>query len=153
MSPSTTAFCTSDKPFLFSVALPEGNYDVTLTLGDRHGPSTTTVKAESRRLMLERVDTAAGQTVTRTFTVNIRTPQISTGGSVHLKARELGPPLDLNWDTKLTLEFGNTHPCVEAIEIARTDTAPTLFIVGDSTVTDQPDEPWSAWGPDAAAVF
>src|SRR5437879_4465172 len=26
-------FCTSDQPFCFSVALPEGNYNVTLTLG------------------------------------------------------------------------------------------------------------------------
>ena len=27
-------FCTSDTPFFFSVALPEGNYNVTVTLGD-----------------------------------------------------------------------------------------------------------------------
>src|SRR5262249_49179472 len=33
-------FCTSDRPFSFSVALPEGNYQVTVTLGDRAGEST-----------------------------------------------------------------------------------------------------------------
>ena len=28
-------FCTGDRPFYFSVALPECNYDVTITFGDR----------------------------------------------------------------------------------------------------------------------
>jgi fibronectin type 3 domain-containing protein len=72
-------FCTSDKPFYFSVALPEGNYTVTVTLGDAGGRSVTTVKAELRRLMIERVETEAGKFETRTFTVNVRTPQIATG--------------------------------------------------------------------------
>src|SRR4051812_47768016 len=35
-------FCTSSEPFFFSVALPEGNYKVTVTLGDPAGESTTT---------------------------------------------------------------------------------------------------------------
>jgi hypothetical protein len=38
-------FCTSNRPFLFSVDLPEGDYDVTVTLGDQAGESTTTIKA------------------------------------------------------------------------------------------------------------
>ena len=41
-------FVTADEPFYFSVALPEGNYNVTLKLGDPAGESTTTVKAELR---------------------------------------------------------------------------------------------------------
>jgi hypothetical protein len=61
---------------------------VKVTLGDRDGESRTTVKAELRRWMLERVHTASGKFVTRTFVVNIRTPQISTGGAVQLKDRE-----------------------------------------------------------------
>jgi hypothetical protein len=28
--PLTSGFSTSDKPFFFSVALPEGNYDITI---------------------------------------------------------------------------------------------------------------------------
>src|SRR5262249_5297261 len=35
-------FCTGSQPFYFSVALPEGNYNVTVTLGDTAGESTTT---------------------------------------------------------------------------------------------------------------
>jgi hypothetical protein len=47
-------FCTSEKPFYFSVALPEGDYNVTVTVGDATASSVTTVKAELRRLMIER---------------------------------------------------------------------------------------------------
>lgn len=136
-------FCTGAQPFFFSVALPEGNYRVTVTLGDRADASVTTVKAESRRLMLERVPTAAGQFATRMFTVNVRTPRIATGGQVRLKDRERGV---LHWDDKLTLEFNDTRPCIGALEIHRAEDAVTVYLVGDSTVTDQPREPWSGWG-------
>jgi len=80
--------CTSDQPFFFSVALPEGNYNVTITFGDQNAETTTTVKAELRRLMLEEVHTIPGKSTTRSFTVNVRNPQISTGGEVKLKDRE-----------------------------------------------------------------
>src|SRR5471030_89745 len=70
------SFVTSDKPFLFSVTVPEGNYNVTVTLGDAAGESVTTVKAESRRLMLEKVTTARGEFVTRTFVVNVRNSKV-----------------------------------------------------------------------------
>src|ERR1700744_360097 len=58
----------------FSTPLAEGNYDVTVTLGTDDHDSTTTVKAEQRRLMLEAIHTASGKFETRTFTLNIRTP-------------------------------------------------------------------------------
>src|SRR5262245_50294165 len=48
-------YCTSEQPFFFSVKVPEGNYRVTVTLGDPEGAATTNVKAELRRLMLENV--------------------------------------------------------------------------------------------------
>ena len=137
-------FCASDQPFYFSVALPEGNYQVTLTLGDAQEETTTTVKAELRRLMLERVRTARGKFVTRTFTVNVRTPQIAGDGEVKLKDREKTIEW-WAWDEKLTLEFNNSHPSVCAIEIARVE-APTIYLLGDSTVCDQPSEPYNSWG-------
>jgi lysophospholipase L1-like esterase len=137
--------CMSDKPFYFSVALPEGNYDVTVTFGDAMGETTTTVKAELRRLMLEKVHTARGKFETRTFTVNVRTPQISSGGEVKLKEREKTTEI-WDWDEKLTLEFNNTRPGVCAIEITPADYVPTVFLLGDSTVCDQPREPYNSWG-------
>ena len=51
--PLRNDFLTSDKPFYFEIDLPEGNYRVKVHLGDPKGQSLTTVKAESRRLMLK----------------------------------------------------------------------------------------------------
>jgi lysophospholipase L1-like esterase len=60
-----------------------------------------------------------------------------------LKDREKGY---LHWDNKLTLEFNGPRPCVAALEIAPAPAVTTVFLLGDSTVTDQPFEPWNSWG-------
>lgn len=138
-------FCTSDKPFFFSIALPEGNYTVTVTLGDAKDKSVTTVKSELRRLSLEKVQTAPGEFAKRTFTVSVRQPQISTGGAVKLKGRETTSEF-FNWDNKLSLEFNDARPCLCALDIAPADKLPTVYLLGDSTVCDQPLEPWNSWG-------
>ena len=137
-------FCTADKPFYFSVRLPEGNYNVNITFGDSRGATVTTVKAELRRLMLERVETSPGKFATRAFTVNLRSPKISGDGEVRLKDREKTTEV-WAWDEKLTLEFNNSHPSVCAIEITPAD-VPTIYLLGDSTVCDQPSEPYNSWG-------
>jgi lysophospholipase L1-like esterase len=143
--PLRTDFCTSDQPFYFSVAVPEGNYNVTVTFGDAKAESVTTVKAELRRLMIERVETRPGKFETRTFTVNVRAPQIAGDGEVKLKDREKTTET-WAWDEKLTLEFNNARPAVCAIEIARAEDVPTIYLLGDSTVCDQPREPYNSWG-------
>lgn len=137
---------TGDKPFYFAVDLPEGNYDVAVKLGDSAGDSETTVKAESRELMLENVRTSSGEFVTRRFTVNIRTPELPGAGQVCLDMRELGPPMVAHWDDRLTLEFNGARPRVATLEIMKAPEATTIFIAGDSTVTQQPEEPWAGWG-------
>jgi lysophospholipase L1-like esterase len=136
---------TSDRPFLFSVKLTEGNYAVSLTLGDVAGESSTTVKAEARRLMLENVHTAKGEIVTREFTVNIRTPRIGDNGTVRLKQRENDSEM-VTWDEGLSLEFNGSRPCLRTLEITPAPDVPTVFLAGDSTVCDQPLEPWNSWG-------
>ncbi|WEF30720.1 rhamnogalacturonan acetylesterase [Pseudoduganella chitinolytica] len=130
------------KPFLFSADVPEGNHAVTITFGGTREPASATVKAELRRLMLERVPVAAGATVTRTFIVNTRTPRIAGGGAVDLKAPRETVQEAWNWDGRLTLEL---HGPVRTIEI-RPARVPTLFLLGDSTVCDQPQEPYASWG-------
>ncbi|MEO7099866.1 MAG: rhamnogalacturonan acetylesterase [Luteolibacter sp.] len=135
-------FVTGEGGFYFSVVLPQGNYDVTLLLGDPAGTSDTSVKAESRRLMLGNVTTSEKEQITRKFTVNIRQPEYP-GGRVGLKDRE--KPY-LHWDDKLTLEFNGPHPCIAALEISPATSATTVYLLGDSTVTDQPYEPWNSWG-------
>lgn len=136
-------FCTSNKPFVFAVDLPEGNYNITVTLGDKEGESIATIKAESRRLMLEKVYTAPGEFKTRMFTTNVRYNRINNNEEVKLKSREIGHP---DWDKKLTIEFNNSRPCICAMEITKVEDAIIVYLAGNSTVTDQQYEPWAAWG-------
>lgn len=143
-----TAHGAADEPFFFSVAVPEGNWRVTVEFGgDTAGD--TTVKAESRRLMLESIRTAAGESTARSFIVNVRRAQLpappatAPGGIVvALKERERG---SLNWDDKLTLEFCGPAPRVRRIALERAD-VPTVFLLGDSTVTDQAGGDYASWG-------
>ena len=132
---------TSDKPFYFSVKLPEGNYKVTATFA---GESTVTVKSELRRLMLEKIHAMAGKVETRSFVCNVRTPNIFDSNHVHLKQREQDTEM-VDWDEKLTLEFNGAHPSLRSLEIQLVE-VPTVFIAGDSTVCDQSGEPWNSWG-------
>lgn len=144
-----TAPTPEGKPFFFSVAVPEGNYRVTVTFGGGPAASTNTVKAESRRLMVGNLRTTPGQTVTRSFIVNVRNSSVpppeknAPGGSaVVLNDREQG---SLTWDDKLTLEFNGAAPAVRTVGVEPV-VVPTLFILGDSTVTDQRWEDGASWG-------
>lgn len=138
----TRDFVTASQPFYFSVSLPEGSYRVTLTLGDVQGASCTTVKSEVRRLMVESFRTAVGEVATVTFCVNTRTPALSPGNAIKLNSREMdyatGIVKTYTWDDKLTLAFYDNAPAVCAVEIEPVDDdVVTVFIIGDSTVTDQ----------------
>ena len=139
-----------DKPEYFSVAVPDGNYKVTVTLGSKKRKAETVVRAESRRLMVENAATRRGQMVDYTFVVNKRSPRytiVTDKGvqqeTVKLKDREKGY---LNWDDSLTLEFNGAAPAVSRIRIEPDTTATTIFLCGNSTVVDQNSEPWASWG-------
>jgi len=143
----------TQPPYFFSIKVPqEGNYKVTLKMGDKTAATVTTVKAELRRLMLSKVTTEPGQFVTREIIVNVRQPQIPGGGEVRLKPRETTSE-KWAWDDRITLEFTNSHPGVCGIEIAKDDAIPTIYIAGDSTSTDQPLEPYNSWGQMLTAFF
>lgn len=142
-------FVTADPLFKFSVAVVPGNYRVTVTLGDPQGESLTTVKAENRRLMLERIHTKSGEVATRTFLVNMRTPALSPGNVLKLDTREINPEtreaITPTWDDRLTLQFSDEHPALVSVELTKVDDAITVFVIGDSTVTDQTSEPLGTW--------
>jgi lysophospholipase L1-like esterase len=133
-------------PARFSVRVPEGNYRVTLKFASSPArPANTRVLAEQRRLMI--ADFPAGNSPEREFVVNVRTadlaplPSNATGGSrVALKPREIGSP---TWDDKLTLEI--VGGSLRALRIAPAK-VPTLYLAGDSTVTDQGVAPSASWG-------
>ena len=133
----------TNAPYYFSVQVPDGNYRVTVTLGNRKKNGITTVRAESRRLFLENIKTQKGEFKTFTFVVNKRTPKISEKEVVRIKPREHSK---LNWDDKLTLEFNGQAPQCVAIQIERDNKVPTIFLAGNSTVVDQDEEPWASWG-------
>lgn len=126
-----------------SVAVPDGNYRVTVTLGAKKQAGNTTVRAESRRLFIENEVTKKGETKTISFLVNKRTPRINERESVRIKDRER---TKLNWDDLLTLEVTGDQQVVQQITIERDTIAPTVFLCGNSTVVDQDDEPWASWG-------
>lgn len=141
-------FITSDKPFYFSVAIPEGNYNITLNLGDTKGSSETTVRVENRRLMLNNIKTKQGEVVKKTITIHVKDSIIRNQkgeniGIVKLKPRERKY---LHWDNLLTIEFNDKAPKVCSVIIQPNKTAKTIYLTGDSTVVDAQYEPWASWG-------
>ncbi|WP_312175958.1 rhamnogalacturonan acetylesterase [Chryseobacterium sp.] len=144
----TGDFITSDKPFYFSVAIPDGNYNITLNLGDTKGSSETTVRVENRRLMLNYIKTRQGEVVEKTITVHVKDSIIRNQngeniGIVKLKPRERKY---LHWDNLLTIEFNDKAPKVCSVIIQSNKTAKTIYLTGDSTVVDAQYEPWASWG-------
>ena len=133
-----TEIAVTDR--LFSVRVPEGNYDVTLTL---IGPGEVSVKAEARRLVLEPTALRAGESKTVRCTLNVRHPQLPSGESVRLKKDEQG---HLDWDELLSFEFHCPPECLKALRVELNTKAATVYIAGDSTVTDQGKAPFAAWG-------
>ncbi|MEW2805756.1 rhamnogalacturonan acetylesterase [Streptomyces massasporeus] len=111
--------------------VPPGTYDVRVTLGGK-AASSTSVTGESRRSLLPETAAPAGQRVTRSFTVNVRTPE--------------GEPTGPEGTPGLDLRIGGTAPALAGIEVKRTRNARQIFLVGDSTVCDQPGDPYSGWG-------
>lgn len=138
--------CT--ETFLHSVALPEGNWKVTVTLGSDKQAGNTTIRTESSRLMLENIMTKKGEKITKTFTVNIRNTRLEDGRSVKLKKDDR----KLNWDDSLNFEFAGPAPSVRSIVIEPSK-APTVFLFGDSTVCDNEGEPYASWGQMVTAFF
>jgi lysophospholipase L1-like esterase len=148
--------CSSDKPFFFSIAVPEGNYRVTVAFGGDE-ESVDTVRAEARRLMLEKVAVKAKATVTRSFDVNVRVAEFNnpdgTPNKVRLKTREYA---NLNWDNKLTIEFNGTNPSFRSIVITPLVGAkaePVVYLAGDSTMVDQDIDPAASWGQQLPRFF
>jgi lysophospholipase L1-like esterase len=132
------------------VKVPEGNYRVTVTLGDPQGDSATTIRTEAGHLMAAKIVTSAGKTETRTFYANVRRPQLpppptNAPGGTEVHMFLAGEAEARQWDEKLTIEFNGTKPCLAAMEIVKDDHVPTLFTAGDSTVGDPRRGPGGNW--------
>ena len=147
-------------PFTFAVPVADGNYRVTVTLGNKKRAGQTVVRAESRRHYFDVVTTKKGKYEIVSFVVNKKTAQIDAKTRVKLKPRELSYK---NWDDSLNLAFCGPALAVQRIKIeavpatvpaTSSATVPaasaagptTVFLCGNSTVVDQEDEPWASWG-------
>ena len=134
-------YCTSVDSFSFSLNLPLGNYTVNVYLGDLNGTSTTSVYGEQRRLFLDRITTASGQTITKSFTINRRDYK---NGSVTISRtdRELTYS---DFDNVLNFTFAGSKIAVCGIDVAPAAAVTTIYVCGNSTSVDQPDEPFCSW--------
>ena len=142
----TQSFRLSDGIFYFSVAVPDGNYKVTVTVGSKKKAAKTTVRAESRRLYVQNETTKKGEFKTYSFVVNKHNTSISLPDGktdiVKITPREKDV---LRWDDKLTIEINGDAPACSEIKIEPVD-VPTMYLCGNSTVVDQDKEPWASWG-------
>ena len=133
----------SNQPFTVSFAVPDGNYKVTVTLGNKKRAGQTVVRAESRRHYADLVTTKKNKFETVTFVVNKHNPVIQGDQRVKLKPREV---IYKNWDDSLNLSFCGPAPAVQRIRIEPATDVTTVFLCGNSTVVDQENEPWASWG-------
>lgn len=139
----------SGRPFYFSIRLPDGNYRVEAVLGSDSNDTHIGIKAESRRLYLTETSLDKGEFLSVDFIVNVRSPKLTPpelnapgGSQVLIKSSEEN---SFTWDEKLTLEFLGDAPFIKSIRVEPVNT-PVIYLLGDSTVTDQAFEPAASWG-------
>ncbi|MEV5873055.1 rhamnogalacturonan acetylesterase [Streptomyces sp. NPDC052101] len=126
--PYGNAACT-DTACHFDV--PPGTYDVTVRLGGGTA-SSTRITGETRRTLLPETAVPAGEHLTRSFTVNVRTPE--------------GEPTGPDGTPGLDLTLGGSAPALAGIRLTPARHARQIILIGDSTVCDQPADPYSGWG-------
>jgi len=119
-------FCASSNgPMAFMLDVPYSNYEVTVISGDNNAASGGILE-ESRR-WARVVSNTAGTFTSSELTLNIHSGQ-------------------------MRLTFDGPAGRFNAITVKATNT-PTIFIAGDSTVTDQGSPPWAGWGQMMPLLF
>lgn len=107
----------------FLVNVPKGNYVVAVSFTGVEGAAALTVKEGRGRIVLDHVAVRAGESVREEFAMHV-------------------------CDGQLKLAWAGEGVRVDAVEITHAPMLPTLFLAGDSTVTDQPSAgyPYTGWG-------
>ncbi|NOU96149.1 GDSL family lipase [Paenibacillus sp. LMG 31456] len=107
----------------FIVDVPNGNYTVSVMMGDTLTATETTIKSGEGRLLIHKLQTAAGQFVKRSIGVHVA-------------------------DGQLKLMFSGIAPRINSLEIKASSQIVTVYLAGDSTVTDQALDgyPYAGWG-------
>ncbi|HVX86703.1 MAG TPA: rhamnogalacturonan acetylesterase [Phycisphaerae bacterium] len=122
----------------FDVKLPDGNYDVSLMLGNPSRETDVSVKAEAHRGVATNIHTNPRQSAVVNFTVNVHTNKLLI-------------PIDT--DGRLTVEIVGKNPSIMKYDVKPNESAATVYIAGDSTACDWDDPPWSSWGDMLPLMF
>jgi lysophospholipase L1-like esterase len=131
LDPTLLARCTGTNPIRCTIPVAaNGDYTVTVELGDPAAASSSRVQAELLRVVVPTLSLAAGQLSQQTFSVNVR-------AEVHDGYSAPGMILDLLID--------GTAPRLHGLGVASRPNLPTIFVAGDSTVCD--------WDPAAANIL
>lgn len=114
----------------FITDLPNGTYQIGITVGDEQAATHTVIKFGAGKLMLPPIETLPGQFLSKLFTVPVS-------------------------ERKLQLHISGKAPRLNVVEITATPQALKMFIAGDSTVTDQKQggAPYAGWGQMLPALF
>ncbi|MFC7303744.1 rhamnogalacturonan acetylesterase [Streptomyces monticola] len=123
--------CTGTAPVTCHFDLAPGTYRVSAVIGGA-AAGETGLTAEARRTLLAPTRTTAGQTLRRTFTVDVRDPE--------------GEPTGPAGSPGLDLYAGGAAPLLTGLTVTPAPRAPRLFLAGDSTVCDQAAAPYTGWG-------
>ncbi|GAA1360729.1 rhamnogalacturonan acetylesterase [Streptomyces beijiangensis] len=123
--------CTATAPFVCHFDVAPGTYRVSALLGGGTEAGATRVTAETRRAVLAETPNAPGERVRRSFTVDVRTPE--------------GEPTGPGGTPGLDLTFDGAAPQLAALRVTRVRTS-QILLAGDSTVCDQPGDPYNGWG-------
>ncbi|WP_345622545.1 rhamnogalacturonan acetylesterase [Streptomyces ziwulingensis] len=111
--------------------VPPGTYDVRVVLGG-DAASRTAIGGETRRALLPETAAGSGERVVRSFTVDVRTPE--------------GEPTGADGTPGLDLAVGGAAPALAGIRVTPARHARQILLIGDSTVCDQPVDPYTGWG-------
>ncbi len=112
------------EPLHISTPVPNGTYEVTVTVS-AHEDITMTILSQSRRFMVQDAEMKKGET--RDFTFNVSVCDYHKRDEEYTTVN--GVELDIMCDGEFT-----------AVSAVSPVSMPTIYIAGDSTVTDQPAE-------------
>ncbi len=131
LDPTLLSRCTGTNPIRCTIPVAaNGDYTVTVELGDPAAASSSRVQAELLRVVIPTTTLAVGQLSQQTFSVNVR-------AEVHDGYSAPGMILDLLID--------GTAPRLHGLGLAARPNLPTIFLAGDSTVCD--------WDPAATNIL
>jgi lysophospholipase L1-like esterase len=133
--PALLSRCTGTNPIRCTIPVAtDGDYTVTVSLGNATAASVARVQAELYRIVVPELSLGSGQLSAQTFSVNVRQEK-------HDGYSAPGMTLDVLVDAPTT----GPAPRLGGIGVASAPSLPTIFVAGDSTVCD--------WDPALATIL